>query len=398
LPDNEVTPEDSRSMKVDRVWGRHASARGDAGWLESVGWAEHPMTARHINMMVSGDPSVYWVDWAAHRWLKKGGRGLSLGSGTGYVERLMIERGYASAMDAVDISGEALAGAREAARGMAIEYRREDLNAPELSRGAYDFVISAAALHHVTNLERCLCEAHASLASGGLLVMHEFVGAARFQWSDPQLELVNRLHSELPPRYRVSALTGLAPSCIERRPLGDMILADPSEAVRSDEILDVASKLFEAVDVREIGGAVLHPLLEGTIGNYNEGDVLDGALLGMLIDIDRRSLEGGFLPADFAVWVGRARPVPQYEMEALMRAGDEKLRIITRQEEEILSLEKRLRAADEQTRSLAESCACAQDELAAVKREREKMLAELEALKSTGPFKTARYLKARLKK
>jgi hypothetical protein len=84
-------------------------------------------------------------------------------------------------------------------------------------------------------------------------------------------------------------------------------------------------------------------------------------------------------------------------MEALMRAGDDKQKIISRQEEEILGLEKRLREADEQARALAESCESSRQELDGMKREREKMLAQLEALKSKGPLKAARYLKARFK-
>ena len=38
----------------------------------------------------------------------------------------------------------------------------------------------------------------AMLEPGGLLFVEDFVGPARFQWTDAQLEAINRLLSRLP--------------------------------------------------------------------------------------------------------------------------------------------------------------------------------------------------------
>lgn len=398
MPDPEPNTE-ARTRRVSELWGHQAAARADGDWLKSVAWAEHSLTARHINKMVSGDPSVDWIDWAAHGFLEdRGGVGLSLGCGTGYVERHVIERRLASRMEGIDISADAVAGARRAAGHMPISYRCEDLNSLVLEEGAYDFVLSAAALHHVTDLEGCLCQVRRSLKPGGVLIMHEYVGPVRFQWTGAQLGIANRVYAALPDRYRANHLTGLAHDAIMRRPLGDMIKADPSEAVRSNEIIGIAESLFEPVSSRPIGGALLHPLLEGIIGNFKEDEPLDDTMLKMIIDLDAQALRTGELDSDFVVWVGRKTGLEHPETEELMRAGKEKQDVIARQEEEILALNGRLEAANEQALTLAASNESLSSEVVGLKRERESMASELEALKSTKPFKTARYIRVKVRR
>jgi len=158
---------------------------------------------------------------------------------------------------------DALEIARRSAEGLPITYRRLDLNRDELEPGRYDFVVSAAGLHHVTNLEHCVHQLWRSLKPGGLLLMNEFVGPDRFQWTDEQLEEMNRLFVPLPVEKRHNLMTGVTSERIERRPLAYMIEADPSEAVRSSEIIGTVSLFFEPFVVREFGGTVLHPMLEG---------------------------------------------------------------------------------------------------------------------------------------
>jgi hypothetical protein len=192
-------------------------------------------------------------------------------------------------------------------------------------------------------------------------------------------------------------LTGLELEAVERRPLCDMIKADPSEAVRSDEIIAITESWFDRVSLRPVGGSLLHPLLEGIIGNFVEGDLLDDTMLRMMIDLDAQTVWTGVLEPDFVVWVGRKTGREMAETEELMRAGRDKQHSIARQEEEILALAERLEEADERARALAASNEALQTEIGELKRERETMLSQLEALKSTGPFKAVRFMKARMR-
>ncbi|MBU4174684.1 MAG: methyltransferase domain-containing protein [Actinobacteria bacterium] len=388
----------SRDERVASCWGEQTSFREDSELMRSIAWAEHPLTERYINRKVTGDDEAYWVDWAAGKHLDSPVEvGLSLGSGSGYIERHIIDGGYSTAMEGVDISAEAVRLAGEAACGRPVTYRKLDLNRDSLEEERYDFVVSAAALHHVTNLEHCLSEVHRSLNDGGLLIMHEFVGPDRFQWTDRQLDLVNRVYAVIPDRYRHNSITGEAHDSIERKPIGHMIEADPSEAVRSSEVLGVVSRFFETVELKEIGGALLHPLLEGIIGNFDEGDPCDAALLKMIIALDDAHTARDYLSSDFVVLVGRKRKAVT-SVEKTSRTGREKLDTISRQEEEILELNRRLKEAQRLVTELGEAGKEQALEFEALRRDIEALSAENEALKSRGPLRTLRFLRAKLRR
>jgi SAM-dependent methyltransferase len=364
--------------------------------MKLVGWAEHRLTSRYVNANVSGDQETYWLDWAMRAFRVTGGRGLSLGSGSGYLERRIIDGGYALAMEGVDVSEEAVELARAAGGDRPLTYTMLDLNRDELYADRYDFVVSAAALHHVTNLEHCLAQVHRSLKEGGLLIMHEYIGPDRFQWPDDQLALVRRVYSSLPARYRYNHLTGSDMPAVERKPLWHMIDADPSEAVRSSEILEVVSWFFDELGRRNVGGVLLHPLLEGIIGNFREENECDESLLRLIISLEKQLTRHGYFPSDFAVLVCRKRD-PRISPNEAMRLGDEKMDIITRQENEILDLNRRLEEAELQNRELAEAYRNQQRELEELHRERELLIDENSALKSRGLMKILRLSRARLR-
>ena len=371
--------------------------RDDPELLTSVAWAEHPLTIEYINSRVSGDGGTYWIDWAAGRF--QGGvaeLGLSLGSGSGYIERRIIDRGLSRAMEGVDISEEAIRIASGAAGERPITYRRMDLNRDTLEEGKYDFVVSAAALHHVTNLEHLFAQLNRSLKEGGLLIMHEYVGPDRFQWSEEQLDLANRVYDLLPASYKLNRLTGNVHDSIGRRPIADMIQADPSEAVRSSEIQSVASRFFETMERRDVGGSLLHPLLEGIIGNFHPDDTCDTELLKLIIALEKQLVDGGTLPVDFVVSVHRKKK-PDLTLEEAMSIGNERSAIISRQEKEILELNDRLVEADRVNRKLSDLAEENRAELEGLRRTVEALSEENAALKSEGPFRALRFIRAKLR-
>ena len=285
---NKNSFDETRNEKVSSGWGKWAELRGDREFMKQVAWAEYPLIQRYISSRVSGDEEADWLEWAAKACFPEPVKlGLSLGCGSGYLERRILDMGIARRMEGIDLSEEALGLARKATRNKRITYRRLDLNRDRLEPGRYDFVVSAALLHHITNLEHCLAQVHRSLKDRGFLIMYEFVGPDRFQWTDEQIELINRAYSALPERYTFNHLTGMVHPEIERRPLHYMIEADPSEAVRSSEILEILSWFFETVEVRMVGGTLLHPLLEGIAGNFDEASHKDRALMNVLIDVEQ---------------------------------------------------------------------------------------------------------------
>ena len=137
------------------------------------------------------------------------------------------------------------------------------------------------------------------LAPGGLLFVEDFVGPARFQWTDAQLEVINRLLARLPAELLtdLSAEDGRQKRSVERPSLAKLIAADSSEAVRSDEIVPALDARFERVEVCPYGGAVFHQLFSRIMGNF--ADRPD--LVGVLMEVDALLTDSGALPSDY-VW------------------------------------------------------------------------------------------------
>lgn len=394
-PEGEING-DSRESRVSSCWGGLSGAREDASALRKVAWAEHPITEAYINRRITGDPDKNWVDWAFRDFITPPARsGLSIGCGSGYIERRIIDKSYSKSMVGIDISAEALELARREAGDRPIDYRVFDLNRDILEENTYDFVISAAALHHVTNLEHCYRQIHRSLKEGGLLIMHEYVGPNRFQWTEKQLDIVNRIYAQLPDNYKFNHLTGLKQDKVERKPFVHMIKADPSEAVRSSAIVDVLKEFFDVIEIKKIGGALLHPLLEGVIGNFPDNDRLSNELLRMLVSLEERMIDSGSLDADFLALAAR-KGSPGISPEEAMQEGKSKENTINMQEEEILALNRRLEDAEGQALRFREQIEEQLSQLEALRKERALLLQENTSLKSRGPLKYLKYFRSRM--
>jgi SAM-dependent methyltransferase len=160
-------------------------------------------------------------------------------------------------------------------------------------------VVCRSFLHRREDLEAVLDRFAAILEPGGLLFVEDFVGPARFQWSDAQLEAINRLLARLPEDLLsdLSASDGRRKRSVERPALAERIAANPNEAVRSDEILPALDARFERVEVSPYGGAVFHQLFSRIMGNFVDRP----ELVGVLMEVDALLTDTGALGSDY-VW------------------------------------------------------------------------------------------------
>jgi hypothetical protein len=157
-------------------------------------------------------------------------------------------------------------------------------------------------------LERVLGEVNTSLRSGGLLVVNEFVGPSRFQWTDKQLQIINDLLVLLPPRYRVNLrYPPQLKEEVKRPTIAEMDASDPSEAIRSADIIPLIANMFEVVERIDYGGTVLHMLLSDIVGNFDPKVEADQTIIRLLCNFEWTLLREGILPSDFAVIVSRKK-------------------------------------------------------------------------------------------
>ncbi len=298
--------------RVAAHWGDRAATER----LAEIHWMASPVVRAHLNRLASGDPAVDWLTWSWGRRVRgRELRVLVLGCGEGWLERALAARPEIASIDACDVAAGAVAQAAELARaaglGDRIRYHVVDLDADPLPGGPWDVVVAHSVLHHVRALEHCYAEIERRLVPGGLLLINEYAGPRRFQFTAEQMRAINGCLTRLPERLRTSAVTGGPYPCREVPDEDELAATDPSEAVRSDEVLPLLERRFEVLAERDLGGTVLHLLLYDVVQNFDPGDPRENRLLALICLLEESLIAAGGLPSDFRVLVARnRRPVP----------------------------------------------------------------------------------------
>ncbi len=315
--------------KVDAQWGHE--------WDRSNYWNCLPQVTRRKKKLGGGDQCGEW-GFLVDRYLDRSKvyrRVLSFPCGQGHMERYLAQNFRFVACDAFDISDGALAIARELAEAegvVSVNYRQGDFNAPALTE-MYDVVVGVG-LHHIEQLEACCSEIKAHMLPGGRFLLSEYVGP---RWSQPtprQLEAINGLIKLIPEKYRLrvdawkalgakSPEEGLArlyatwageglvchsPEHADKfwnfyRPmdLEEWQRVDPTEAVRSDDIIPVLRATFNHVDVYDYQGSLLHFGLHSIAANFSRDTPEDQAIMDMLFAAEDALMAHDDVPMNWAV-------------------------------------------------------------------------------------------------
>ncbi len=307
-------PESPNDVTVS-LWGGVARERVANDRWKLLSWDTHPVTVQHINRRISGDSNENWLHFFKRRFSPRPIEiGLSLGCGSGWLERDAVALEICNRVDAYDVAPEAISTAQaEAERqgfGDRIRYRCADLNEATLTPNRYDACFSSACLHHIVRLEYLLEQVWTALRPEGLFAVIEYVGPSRYQWDDKVERLMNRTLALLPERYRVSLRDPPAIRGDIRRPsVEEVIRADPSEAARSAEILGLLEGHFEIVYRADFGGTLLQFALADIVGNFDPDDATDRALLESLILLEETLIDEKVISSDFTFVVARRRAI-----------------------------------------------------------------------------------------
>jgi SAM-dependent methyltransferase len=280
--------------------------------LQSLVWTASPLIRRYLHRVATGNPACDWLTGVRFRYLPSVvRRALVLGCGSGWLERaLATPGGGIGDIIACDFAKETVERAREEAEREgkgAIDYRVVDLEHDSLPPGPFDLIIANDVLHHITGLERLYPLIHDALAPRGRFVFNEYVGPNRFQYSDERIELVNRYFRLFPDNLRWDPVTN---SCLWRRSRIDvktLMAEDPTEAVRSEDVLPLARQVFSTVADIPYGGGLLNPLLFGVIAGFEPGHPEHDRVLEILCAAEERLTATGLLEPDFHIFVGGRR-------------------------------------------------------------------------------------------
>src|SRR5579863_4648430 len=281
----------SRRATVGRYWSRALAAGGFETWLAE------PMARRYVNRSVTGSPDTWPIEWLASRYPHGFDTAVSLGCGEGALERDLRGKSLCRRILGIDVSTGALGLAVSRARRETIQhvaYLQQDLDALVLRPGAFDAAFFHQSLNHVRNLEPCLREVAQSLRPDGILYLDEYVGPSQGEWRRSLLEAAETVYQRLPRAVRRRHRLALP---VNKR--------NPSEAVRSSEILSALEIDFSIELRRDYGGSLLSviwPHLDFSRASAQQRE----SIIAALIAAERAYLARGGL-SFYSVVVARPR-------------------------------------------------------------------------------------------
>jgi SAM-dependent methyltransferase len=288
-------------------------------------WMAHPVVREYINELISGNKGGWPFDWFQATYPnRRFSHGLSIGCGTGALERDVLRRGICDTLDAFDGSTVSLEIARSEAEaaGLAdrIHYRTDDFNKTALPRSRYDIVFFHQSLHHVSRLERLLRQVLSALKPGGLVYLDEYVGPSRTYWNERRVACYRAIYQLLPPVIRFFPEFALP-----------IQYDDLSEAIRSGEILSRLRIGYHIRQHRGYGGNVIAMMFPDIAVELLTDDLVEA-----LIASDRSMIRSG-APSFHAIIVAEPKrgildrlvAICRYLAEPkLMRIGRELRRLV----------------------------------------------------------------------
>ena len=294
----------SEGDTVRSLWGERAKELiYSLDTVEKTTWIMHPVLRRCIAKAISSDENIDEYDLVKTQFNRQFERCLVLAPGSGSLERALISMGIAKTVDGYDISPVAVEEAKKQASEMGISefinYGVMDLNHATFSPESYDLVVSHMAIHHISNLEHILGEVKKTLKHDGLFWVNEYVGPSRYQFSDKQIQLMNWILDQLPNKYKKDVINGKIKGPCYREKEEDVIRSDPSESVRSAEIVGLLEKEFVPIIKREYGGTLLQFALANIVGNFDPNKMKDKVILKMLYEFEKLLIQEKIIKSDF---------------------------------------------------------------------------------------------------
>lgn len=237
-----------------------------------------PQIRKRWNEKSTGDANVEYEDYTVGKYLSgsMGLRMLSIGCGTGTRERKFAKYDNFQEIVGIDIASRQVEEARKTAKNEGFEtikYLVADFVSHEFKEEDYDVILFNSSLHHFTEVDALLQnKVRPLLKEKGLLIIYEYVGPRRLQWTHNQLEAANLLLKELPVKYRRRLNSKSVKRRIYRPGWIRMNLVDPSEAVDSESIVPSLHKHFAIVEEKKVGWDLTHLLFKDIAHNFLNDD------------------------------------------------------------------------------------------------------------------------------
>jgi SAM-dependent methyltransferase len=303
VADSSPKPDPSTNDRTAAFWDqRHRTAKGEA----HDNFLRHPLIQAYISLRAFGQ-IVGHLDVVAAELQSRtrpGDEILSVGCGPAGKERALARKLPDRRFVAIDISPETVGRATQEIQAEGLEnlsLALGDFNDLQLDAGRYRAILGLGAIHHVEALESFWQACSHGLTDDGVVLAQEFVGPNRFQWTDTQIEIGDAaLRDLVPESHKVHHQQ------IRRTPVDVMLALDPSEAVRSRDILPTCRDAGYAIEgYASAGCALLQPVLMYQIDTFEPSNWEHNHVLSSLFREEDRRMRAGELEDDFAMFVAR---------------------------------------------------------------------------------------------
>lgn len=290
--------------QVGSAWDKKVSAITTSGGRAGPNWWNNTLVLRHVNRLVCGQPIKLFSAGCRAKLRDQLGygvclrRGVSIGCGTGVKEMSMIMDGLVECFDLYELSSSRIDLGKQKAKDLGLSDRINFFHGDAFTfrhREQYDIVHWDNSLHHMLDVNHALRWSRQNLRPGGWLFMNDFIGPSRFQWTENNLQLCNRIRSLLPARcFQAPGGTGKGISRGISRPEIDAFIAkDPSEAADSSNILPSINAHFPSAVITMTGGALYHIGFAGIYANLDMSQDEDRYIVESMLLADELAMKNG---------------------------------------------------------------------------------------------------------
>ncbi|MDI9679449.1 class I SAM-dependent methyltransferase [Burkholderia cenocepacia] len=294
--------------RADNAWDRLMDETQHKKFVENHASSLRSMHD-YYNRRVMGHENLHYLHYFLRKYLsdKPGLVVGSFGSGGGHLERSLLEMGFpCEKIEGYELNPRLVESSNAKAIEIGahnLEYFEADLNNPNLPVNRYDLGIFFHSLHHVERVDACVAAAKASLKDDGLLLVVDFVGPTQHQWTDQQLSIAQSLLQALPKRYRVIGKGPRIKNKLRRPSVREVVRADPSEAIRSEDLLPALRAHFVEIELKSLGGTILNHIFDGIASNFDEEREEDRRLIRVLQDMEQWFEDFGYLTPNYVFGV-----------------------------------------------------------------------------------------------
>lgn len=249
-------------------WNKHTNMQ--------INWYDVPYVVKHVQKNITGDGEIDYANYLAGKFFqgRTNIRMLSPGCGIGVKELQFAKIPAFARIDGFDIAPARIQEAQKRAAALGLTNANffvgdiYDLKVGE----KYDIVLFDSCLHHFDNLDALLEKVKGYIKKDGLLVILEFTGPNRYQYSSKHVQKCNEALQLIPRTHRVFLKSSLVKHKVWAPGYLRMYLSDPSEGIRSGDILPAIHKRFHVLEEKKLGGDLLAPVLKGTVHHYTENE------------------------------------------------------------------------------------------------------------------------------